>query len=560
MNLGARTTQGVLGDYRIVRKLGAGGMAEVFLAKQNLPNGTVRAVVIKAILTHLIDDQRFVDMFMQEARVAALLQHPNICAIHDVTVLDGRPCIILEFLQGRDLWTVLTRLGDGGSVIKARPAAAIIAQAASALDYAHARKDQQGRPLDLVHRDVSPHNLFLTRRGEVKVLDFGIAKSAFQQNRTESGVIKGKLAYMAPEQARGKDVDFRADQFALGVVLWEMLTGKRLFARDDALQTVTAMFQEETPRPSSIRPVPEGLEAIVMRALEMSPTDRFDSCESMAVALRATLGATQPDTESRLVRKLLAHAVPEDEDREFYAPDRNAREPTNPKVETEQRDPSHSGVESRLDMRIPPMDPTTGTALVSEAKPKRTGLWVGIVSLLVVASVLGGVLYWKLGSPPSAPIVTHPPNENPASVEPARISFANVPEGVVIEIDGVLLESYELLAVPSDEVHHVRALHEDHELWRYDAIFRASSTIELPVLTLPEDGAAPEVSNAAPLTLAADSTSAMSTTSMGTSMSTTSISGSTMSTMETPPIRMTDTPVRMGMGMRLGMQIDLGYP
>ena len=207
-----------LGSYRLLRKLGTGGMAEVFLAAQRMSGGLTRPVVIKAILPHLAEDEKFNKMFMREARVAAMLTHPNIVLIHDVTTLDERPFIVMEFLKGRDLWTVLHALPSAKKTVSPQAAAAIIAQAASALDYAHRLRDRSGAPVDLVHRDISPHNLFLTREGHVKVLDFGIAKSAYQQHRTESGVIKGKLPYMAPEQARGKDVDGRADQFSLGII------------------------------------------------------------------------------------------------------------------------------------------------------------------------------------------------------------------------------------------------------------------------------------------------------------------------------------------------------
>ena len=511
-------------------------MAEVFLAIQSSAKGADREVVIKAILPHMVEDAHFVDMFMREARVAAMLEHPHIAEIYDVTVLDDRPCIVMEFLKGRDLWTVLNRLGDRDEVIKARPAAAIIAQAASGLDYAHMVRDRTGRPLDLVHRDVSPHNLFLTRDGNVKVLDFGIAKSAFQGQRTESGVIKGKLAYMAPEQARGKDVDFRADQFSLGVILWEMLTGKRLFARDDALQTVTAMFQDETPRPSEYRPVPADLEAIVMQTLSKSPTDRFDSCESLAIALRKTLDG-RPASEPRLVQRLLSHAIPETEDAAFYASDRKPEDGDTPP--REERTPSHSGVETRLPRLL---EPGASEMLLAPSAPRRSSMiWIAAATSALVVLLLTGIIWVVIRREPE--LVQDLPPEEP-SIALAAVVFTNVPEGVVLEIDGVELEGLELTTAIGDDVHHIRALHEGRELWRYDAIFRSSASVELPPLTLPESGDEPEVSDQAP---------AVSTRP---TVRPTAMERVTERPQVTPMVTPMATPDMRG----LGMDIDLGYP
>lgn len=297
-------------------------MAEVFLATQRMAAGVKRRVVIKAILPHLLEDSQFVEMFMREAKIAAILQHPNIAQIFDVTVFDERPWIVMEFLRGRDLWTVLRRLTTDGMTVPPDAAAAIVAQAATGLDYAHRKADDRGRALALVHRDISPHNLFLTRDGHVRVLDFGVAKSSFQPHRTQSGVLKGKLAYMAPEQARGEDVDARADQFALGVILWEALTGTRLFSRDDPFQTMNALFYGEIPPPSKhVASVPAELDEIALRALSRDPSGRYPSCEALAGALRDLLRRNDARSESVLVASLLERAVPSTEDGEMYASD-----------------------------------------------------------------------------------------------------------------------------------------------------------------------------------------------------------------------------------------------
>ncbi|HJL01623.1 MAG TPA: protein kinase [Polyangiaceae bacterium LLY-WYZ-15_(1-7)] len=568
-----------LGQYRLVRKLGTGGMAEVFLAAQRMDGEVTRPVVIKAILPHLAEDERFVEMFMREARVAAMLTHPNIVHIHDVTKLEGRPCIVMEFLKGRDLWTVLQRLGAQHEAVPPHAAAAIVAQAASALDYAHRKRDRAGQPIDLVHRDISPHNLFLTRDGHVRVLDFGIAKSAYQQNRTESGVIKGKLPYMAPEQARGKEVDGRADQFSLGIVLWEMLTGARLYAREDPILTMNAMFHEPTPKPSSVRPCPPALERIVMRALRRSPTDRFDSCESLAHALRTWMASQEAASETRLVRRLLGRAVPVGEDAAFYAPDR----PQDGDVPSEELrlvgvdlTPSESGISPRprvaeLEGAAPPapLELTPTPTLEQSAKAplgltrRQLGLFAaGGVAILGLAF---GLTAWALS--PDEPSAPEPTSAAPVVVEPSgppapvEIVFTQVPDGVTLEVDGAVLEVPRMEVEPSDEVHHVRALLGERELWRYDGIFRQPLEVELPPLDLPtEREPLPEVSEALPEITETDEPEVAEVDTVEEDEATvmrrrrprrsTTMRASTMrrSTMRDSSMR------------RLGMQIDLSYP
>ena len=519
--------EGSLGRYRLVRKLGTGGMAEVYLAAQRGPGATVRPVVVKAILAHLVDDQRFVDDFLREARVAAMLDHPHIVKIHDVSVLDGRPCIVMEFLEGRDLWTVLARLADEELAVGPQAAAAVVAQASAALDYAHRKRDRTGRPLDLVHRDISPHNLFLTRKGEVRVLDFGIAKSAFQQHRTESGVIKGKLAYMAPEQARGRDVDHRADLFALGIVLWEMLAGQRLFGRDDAFQTVTAMFHDETPAPSSVRPVPAELEAIVMKALQRDPTDRYDSCESLTRALRAWLAAEDAPQEEKLIAHLLARTVPEAEDAAFYAPDR----PVDPSLLAGADRLRGSGSTGGMDGLGDEGVVAPRSVADRRWRLPRRARWVALaIALVVVPFGLTALLLRRAEpeAPPTSiedegPEVVEAPAAAPASIV---VRFANVPEGVIIELDGQPVDGDSQALEASEATHHIRALHDGRELWRYDALFREDARVELPRLTLPTPAVPePEVSEAPPEVAA--------------------------------PVR---RPRRRAPPRTLGMQLDLDYP
>lgn len=567
-----------LGSYRLLRKLGTGGMAEVFLAAQRMSGGLTRPVVIKAILPHLAEDEKFNQMFMREARVAAMLTHPNIVQIHDVTTLDDRPCIVMEFLKGRDLWTVLHALPSAKKTVSPHAAAAIIAQAASALDYAHRLRDRSGQPVDLVHRDISPHNLFLTREGHLKVLDFGIAKSAYQQNRTESGVIKGKLPYMAPEQARGKDVDGRADQFSLGVVLWEMLTGRRLFARDDALQTMTAMFHDPTPKPSAVTPIPDALEKIVMRTLRRSPTDRFDSCESLTHALRTWLASENAAAEPRLVRRLLADAIPVHADADFYAPDQpQALDAPSDELRVVGVDFTPSGDRSERPFTAPPseMTPTPSMTRKSREKRKVQGLMIGGGALLLLLAF--GLTAWSLSDDEPVPL---PPTASAAAPDEVSIGFIGVPSGVELEVDGVALGAdHRYQTEAGDAVHHVRALIDGREVWRYDAIFRQDAQVTVPPLSLPsssttmseevapdpdsEPETEPDPIDLDEIVEDPDAVERPRTpmTRRPPRMFVTIMRMPTMTPTRMTPTRMTPprmTPPRMS--SMLGMQLDLGYP
>jgi len=212
------------GNYQLIKKLATGGMAEVWLAKQTGIEGFNRHVVIKRILPHLAEDPEFVQMFLNEARIASRFNHPNIGQIYDLGEKDGQYYIAMEFIHGEDLGRVMRRAWSTGQWVARHIALRIVADACGGLYYAHTRNDDQGRPLKVVHRDISPQNILISFDGAVKVLDFGIAKASDQVSSTKSGAIKGKFAYMAPEQAAGKVLDARSDIFALGLVLYELVT------------------------------------------------------------------------------------------------------------------------------------------------------------------------------------------------------------------------------------------------------------------------------------------------------------------------------------------------
>src|SRR3954467_6502437 len=275
----------VAGKYRLLASLGRGGMAEVFLGAATGPAGFNKLVVVKKLRDGCADDPSFVSMFLDEARLAARLNHANIVHTYEVDEAEDGYIIVMEYLEGQSIRRLIRALGMRGQLCDPALAAHLMAEVLHGLHYVHEMRDYDGTPLGIVHRDVSPHNLFITYDGQVKVLDFGVAKATLNVSDTQDGVLKGKFAYMAPEQPTGGVVDRRADIFAAGVVLWELLTGDRLFQGDTAA-TLYQLVNNPISPPSSVSPtVPPELDSIVLQALERSPDARFQTALDMANAL-----------------------------------------------------------------------------------------------------------------------------------------------------------------------------------------------------------------------------------------------------------------------------------
>jgi hypothetical protein len=302
------------GRYLLLDRIGAGGMAEVFRAIAPGAEGFRRTFVVKRILAERVQSPGFVEMFVQEARICALLHHPGIVQVFDFGSVDGNYFLAMEYLRGRDLQALRRRLRDTGRPCPIPVAAYIAHQVALSLGYAHALCGADGKPLHVVHRDVSPSNIMCLRAGGVKLLDFGVAK-AFGDGLTENtgdGQVKGKLSYVAPEQLRGEAFDGRADLFALGVVLWEMVTGKRLFRGQNDLETIRNVTEMRVPPPSSVRPdVPAALDFVVMRALERDPAARYATGEAMAEELEDVLAESRYQARMfpALLRELFGDAA-----------------------------------------------------------------------------------------------------------------------------------------------------------------------------------------------------------------------------------------------------------
>ncbi len=292
------------GKYVLVGEIGVGGMAEVFLAIQTGLQGFLKVVTLKRVLPHLASHD-FIAMFIDEARIAARLEHPNIVKTFEFGEHEGQYYTVMEYLAGEDLGSMMNRAAISKQPMTFSMAAMIVAQLCNGLHFAHELTDTAGRPLGLVHRDINPSNIIVTYAGEVKVIDFGVAKFNSSGSKTMTGTIKGKLAYMSPEQILARGIDRRSDIFSLGVVLWELVTGCRLFARESDAATLYAIMNDPIPKARRHRPnVPEELEAIISTALARTPADRYDSAEEMQVALDQFL-ATQPKFDSKALAATL---------------------------------------------------------------------------------------------------------------------------------------------------------------------------------------------------------------------------------------------------------------
>ncbi|MEZ4339573.1 MAG: serine/threonine-protein kinase [Sandaracinaceae bacterium] len=300
----------IVGGCEIVARLKAGGMATLYLARRQGVAGFSRRVAIKVVHDHLAEDESFVQMFVNEALLQSRISHPNVVHVEELGREGDQHFLVMEYVHGCSLSQLLKELARHDRGLPYELSVSIAMQVLAGLHAAHEVRDEQGRPAGVVHRDVSPDNALLSYDGHVKLIDFGIAK--VQSRATQTGhQLKGKIRYMAPEQARGTEVDRRSDIYALGVVLWEMLTMRRLFTADDQFQLLESVRNPTIPRPSAIRAdVPPAIEAAVMRALSVAPDERFASAHDFRRALAAACpGALLADAAQ--LAQLLAVAVPD---------------------------------------------------------------------------------------------------------------------------------------------------------------------------------------------------------------------------------------------------------
>ncbi len=460
--------------YKVLAELGQGGMANVYLAVARGPSGFNKLVVLKSLRSDISIHPEFMEMFLSEARLAARLNHPHVVQTYEVGDYIGRPVIVMEYLEGQTLANVDARAKTRLSLaMRLR----VLIDALEGLHHAHELPDFAGKALGIVHRDVSPQNIFITFDGQVKVLDFGIAKVVSSQVQTATGILKGKVRYMAPEQMLGsRELDRRADLYAIGVMLWESITGRRLWRDMSDMQVMSAVTSGELPRPSSINPeVPGALDEVCMRAVALEPADRFSTALEMAGALETQLEQLGTASSSRHLGQLV---------RELFE---DLRAQTRATVEAQLLE--ISGVDESGPLVIPPNlvnistrvseeSPTAGSAAGSIKEPELRGKrgqrkWaVAGVALAVGAGLIASVGVGGLrkrasahtdpqATSTSAAIDTAPSSAPIAPTPPAPPSFqvklSTVPREAVLFADGQQLPRNPFVATWTGDTHTVRA-------------------------------------------------------------------------------------------------------
>jgi len=309
--LGDRTR--MLGKYQLIAEIARGGMGVVYLAMVQGPGGFNKLVVVKELKPELVEEPAFLTMFLDEARLAARLSHPNIVQTNEVGNDGDRYFMSMDYLDGRGLDQVRRRTKHAGYGLSVPMQLRVVCDMLAGLDYAHNLTDFDGSPLHIVHRDVSPQNVFVTFDGQVKLLDFGIAKASDSMHQTHAGVVKGKVAYMSPEQGRGWKVDARSDVFSAGVMMWEALTGKRMREGQNEQEKMWALVSQDVPRASSVRPtVPAVLDEICARAMAWNRDDRYATAGAMQRDLEGYLSSTGQNISAREVGATVTDLFRED--------------------------------------------------------------------------------------------------------------------------------------------------------------------------------------------------------------------------------------------------------
>ena len=404
------------GQYILLDKVGSGGMAELFKAKKVGIEGFERVLAIKRILPHLSSDEEFIDMFIAEAKLVALLSHKNITQVYDFGKIGQNYFIAMEYIRGKDLRGLLKRCNEKNIKFPITLAVFIAKEVASGLSYAHRQKDSMEKSLNIIHRDVSPQNILISYDGDVKVVDFGIAKAG-SQSRTTTGVLKGKLSYMSPEQAWGKTIDHRSDIFAIGIVLYEMLTGERLFKGDSEINTLEKVRAAQIdPLPSSINAgLPAELEAKLLKALAREVTERYQNASDLEADLGNILFELLR-ADPALSLKQFMHSLFK---AEIEAEHKSESEEKTISVPLEQETAvadlkSANAEKSKTPVKTRP--PELKSFRVQEPAKKNVYRYVISASLAAVVLVIAGFIFWDKNPPPQ--LTTPSPVQPVAAPQP----------------------------------------------------------------------------------------------------------------------------------------------
>ena len=296
----------IFGEYKILKKIATGGMAEVFLAKRVGVKGFEKLLAIKRILPQFSENDEFIAMFIDEAKLAAQLNHRNIVQIYDFGNQQGSYYIAMEYVFGKDLRTILKRSGDKHQRLPLTQCAYITTEAARGLEFAHNLQDHHGNPLNIIHRDISPQNIFISYEGDVKIADFGIAKAASKSTETRAGVLKGKILYMSPEQAWGKTIDRRSDLYSLGVLFYEMVADRKIVEADSEFSMLEKVRNGEVDFPPEIfEKIPNRLSYIIKKTLEKDPGNRYQTAYEMRLDLENYLLTTKETLSEKMISDYL---------------------------------------------------------------------------------------------------------------------------------------------------------------------------------------------------------------------------------------------------------------
>ncbi|UJR81971.1 serine/threonine protein kinase [Sandaracinus amylolyticus] len=408
-----------IGPFPVLARLACGGMAEIFLAKRTCVGGFERRVVVKRMLPHLARDPWLAHALADEGRVMARLRHPNVVAVEELGHDDVSLYLVMEHLVGASLSAIARGMRAAKDRMHPALAMHVVAELCAGLHAAHELRDEKGRWLALVHRDVSPHNVFVTAFGEVKLLDFGIAYSKESRGHANGSVAQGKLGYMAAEQFTEAHPDRRTDVYAAGVVLHELLTGERLFGRATDSETVNAVLLERVPRPSERVPglaISREVEDIVMCALSRDPAQRFETAEQMRDALRMHLGPVPPELRDALGQLAIAHGPPE-----LTRPAPRAKESATVPAVRRTDVPPHSGIRRVMTEDV---DGATRPPRPSVARPPpRRARWL-----------LAGALATALGL---AALASSEPTTT--STERVHLVIESVPSAAEVRVDDRVL-------------------------------------------------------------------------------------------------------------------------
>jgi len=436
---GGAPTVRTVGRYALYQAIASGGMATVYLGRLLGPVGFARTVAVKRLHPYFASDRQFASMFLDEARLAARIRHPNVVPTVDVVATNGELYLVMEYVHGESVARLVRMASEQGKPVPVPVVVATLSGALQGLTAAHEARSERGEPLQIIHRDVSPQNILLGLDGQARLIDFGVARAEGRLHTTQTGQVKGKIAYMSPEQLQGEPIGPSTDVYAASVVLWETLTGQRLFRAENEGNLVALVVEGTTRPPSSVVPeLPEALDALVLRGLSVNPADRFATARDMASELAACMPVAPPEEVGEWVE---AHAAQELSERAARIADierdsavsqsrelrsspgsANAAPTSTPTGRREANPPSLGAT------RVRPVEVSSGVSSVAVAHPtappgppvaRRNGTWIGLatVSFLGLCALLMFVRMTTRSaatdSPPSEPV--QPPSAEPAA-------------------------------------------------------------------------------------------------------------------------------------------------